>query len=47
MKMKEYNAPEMQVIEMKYSQALLDASFKDNTNPGLGGDGTPGLNDPD
>ena len=47
MEIKEYKIPEMQVIEMKYSQALLEASFKDNTNPGLGGDGDPNVDLPD
>ena len=37
----------MQVVEMKYTQALLDGSFKDNTNPGLGGDGDPDVDLPD
>ena len=47
MEMKEYKAPEMEVIEMKYSQALLDGSITDGTTPGLGGDGEPGVDIPD
>ena len=47
MEIKEYKTPEMQVIEMKYSQALLEASFNNGTNPGLGGDGDPDVNLPD
>ena len=38
MEMKEYKAPEMEVIEMKYSQALLDGSVIDSgsENEGTG-----------
>ena len=40
MEMKEYMAPEMEVIEMKYSQALLDGSVQEggeSENEGTGG----------
>ena len=40
MEMKEYKTPEMEVIEMKYSQALLEGSIIDDPeseNPGTGG----------
>ena len=38
MEMKEYKTPEMEVIEMKYSQALLDGSISDQgaENEGTG-----------
>ena len=42
MKMKEYKAPEMEVIKMKYSQPLLDGSITD----GSGFEG-PGTDNPD
>ncbi len=42
MKMKEYKAPEMEVIKMKYSQPLLDGSITD----GSGSEG-PGTDNPD
>ena len=40
MEMKKYMAPEMEVIEMKYSQALLDGSVQEGSgseNEGTGG----------
>lgn len=36
MEMKEYKAPEMEVVEMKYSQALLAGSINDPSAPGTG-----------
>ena len=44
MEMKEYMTPEMEVMEMKYSQALLDGSISGSTdeNPGSGGEYTGG-----
>ncbi len=49
MEMKEYKAPEMEVIEMKYSQALLDGSPVHNDDDPVsgGGDGDPILNPAD
>lgn len=39
-----YSAPEMEVIEMKYNQLIC---VSDGTDPGYGGAGEPGVNDPD
>lgn len=41
----EYQAPEMEIYEMKVQQALLDASY--GTNPGYGGEGDPNVQVPD
>lgn len=41
MEMKEYKAPEMEVIELKYSQALLDGSITESGSENEGtGDAT-------
>ena len=45
MKKIEYQAPEMEIYEMKVQQALLDASY--GTTPGYGGAGDPSTNPPD
>jgi len=40
-----YQAPEMEVVELKAEAALLDASY--GTDPGYGGSGDPDVNVPD
>ena len=47
--MEKYMAPEMEVIEMKYHQALLDGSAVHNDDDPVsgGGDGDPILNPAD
>ena len=49
MEMKEYMAPEMEVIAMKFSQALLDGSDVHNDDDPVsgGGAGDPILNPAD
>jgi hypothetical protein len=49
MEMKEYMAPEMDVIEMKYTKALLDGSDPVNDDDPVsgGGSGDPILNPAD
>ena len=45
MKKIDYQAPEMEVVELKAEAALLQASY--GTDPGYGGSGEPGVNVPD
>ena len=45
MKKIDYQAPEMEVVELKAEAALLDASY--GTDPGYGGSGDPDVNVPD
>ena len=45
MKKIEYLAPEMEIIEMAVEGHLLAVS--DGSTPQFGGDGVPGVNDPD
>lgn len=45
MKKNAYLAPEMELIELEVNNSLLATS--DGTEPGFGGDGEPGVDDPD
>lgn len=47
MKKIEYQAPEMEIVELQAMTTLLAGSINDGTNPGLGGDGEPGVDIPD
>ena len=49
MKKNAYLAPEMELIELEVNNSLLAGSdaTSDSTEPGFGGDGEPGVDDPD